>query len=173
MGPWRTHVETWLTAEQQDRDDAADAAFGHVFAALPAVEPSPVFVARTVEAAWATGARRRRIAPLAVAAAALLVAGASAIVLLLALDGGAARLLTIATALASASLLSLLTAGATLTGWSAAAIDAGVVVAGAIANPYSVAALTAIELVAAAVLLMLHRLLRSDVELRTPRAYCF
>lgn len=173
MGRWRTHVETWLAAEQQGQDDAADAAFGRVFATLPAVEPSPAFVARTVEAAWAVAARRRRMAILAVAAAALLAIGASGVVLSLALDGGVAQLLTIATALASASLLSLLTAGATLAGWSAATVDAGAVVATVIGNPYSMAALTAIELVAAAVLVMLHRLLRSDVEWRTPRAYCF
>jgi hypothetical protein len=166
-------VETWLAAEQQDRDDAADAAFGHVFAALPAVEPSPAFVSRTVEAAWAVGARRRRAAILAIAAAALLVIGASGVVLSVALDGGVAQLLTVATALASASLLSLLSAGATLAGWSAAAVDVGAVVATVIGNPYSMAALTAIELVAAAVLVMLHRLLRSEVEWRTPRAYCF
>jgi hypothetical protein len=73
----------------------------------------------------------------------------------------------------SGSLLSLLTAGATLVGWSTATVGAGSVVAAAIANPYGVAALTAIELVAAAVLFMLHRLLRSDVEFRAPRAYCF
>jgi hypothetical protein len=173
MGRWRTHLQTWLAAEQQGRDDAADAAFGHVFAALPAVEPSSAFVARTVEAAWTAGARRHRVAPLAVAAAALLIVGASGVVLSLALDGGAVRLLAIAAAAASASLLSLLTAGATLAGWSAAALDAGTVVAAAIGNPYSVAVLAAIELIAAAVLVMLHRLLRSEVGWRTPRAYCF
>lgn len=173
MGRWRTHVETWLKAEQQGADDAADAAFGHVFATLPAVEPSPAFVARTVEAAWAAAGARRPVVPLAVAAAALLVAGASGVVLSLALAGGAARLLTLATALSSASLLSLLTAGTTLAGWSAAVLDAGTVVAAAIGNPYGVAALTAIELVAAAVLLLLYRLLRSGVEWRAPRTYCF
>jgi hypothetical protein len=173
MGRWRRHLETWLAAEQEDHDDAAEAAFADVFTALPPLEPSPAFVARTVEAAWAARVRRRWVTGLVVAAAAVLLVGASGVALFVAIGGGATRLLTIATALASGSFLSLLTAGATLTGWSAAAVDAGAVVATAIANPYSVAALTAIELVAAAVLVMLHRLLRADVEWRTPRAYCF
>jgi hypothetical protein len=173
MGRWRKHLETWLAAEQEDRDDAAEAAFADVFTALAPLEPSPPFVAQTVEAAWAARGRRRWVTGLAVAATAMLLVGASGIALYVAIGGGAMRLLTRATALASSSLLSLLTAGATLAGWSATAVDAGTVVATAIANPYSVAALTAIELVAAAVLVVLHRLLRADVEWRTPRAYCF
>ena len=174
MGRWRTHVETWLAAEQDGRDDAAEAAFDRVFAAVPGVEPSPAFVARTVEAAWAARGRRRRLAILtAAAAAALVVVGTSGVVLYTALDGRAAWLLTTAASLASSSVRWLLSAGVTGTGWWAAVADAGLIIAAAIARPYSMAVLTAIELVAAAALVMLHRLLRSDIELRTPRAYCF
>jgi hypothetical protein len=172
MGRWRTHLETWLAAEREDRDKAADAAFADLFEALPTLEPSPAFVARTVDAAWAR-AHRRWVVRLAVAAAAVLVLGASGIALYMAINGGASWLLTTSASVVSGSLLSLLTAGATLVGWSTATVGAGSVVAAAIANPYGVAALTAIELVAAAVLFMLHRLLRSDVEFRAPRAYCF
>ena len=174
MGRWRIQLETWLTAEQESRDDAAEAAFAEVFAALPPSEPSPAFVARTVEAAWAARAARvRRHWVTALSAAAALLVCTSGVAVYMLLNGGAARLLTVAMALASGSLRSLVTAGATLAGWFATAVDTGAVVATAISNPYSVAALTAIELVAAALLVVLHRLLRSDVEWRTPRAYCF
>jgi len=173
MGRWRTHVETWLAAEQDGRDDAAEAAFDRVFAAVPGVEPSPAFVARTVEAAWAARGRRRRLAILTAAAAAVLVVGTSGVMLYTALDGRVAWLLTTAASLASSSVLWLLSAGVTGTAWWAAAADAGLMIASAIARPYSMAALTAIELVAAGALVMLHRLLRSAIELRTPRAYCF
>lgn len=173
MGRWRTHTEKWLGAEQQDRDEAAEAAFGPVFAALPVVEPSPAFVARAVEAAWAARARRRWLTGLAAAAAAALIVAASAVAVYTAFDGRIVPMLTMAASAASGSLLVLLTAGAALAGWWSAAVNTGVKLAAAMANPYSVAALTVIELVAAVALVMLHRLLRSEVDFRTPRAYCF
>jgi hypothetical protein len=173
MARWRTPVETWLEAEQDGREDAAEAAFDHVFAALPAVEPSPAFVARASEAAWAAAGHRRRMAGLAATAAAVLVVGASAAVLYVAFDGRTAWLLAAAASLASGAVLSLVTAGATVASWWSIGADAGLALATAIANPYSVVALAAIELVAIAALVMLHRLLQSDVEIRAPRAYCY
>jgi len=174
MGRWRTHVETWLAADRDGQDEAADAALGRMFAALPGVEPSPAFVARTVKAAWAARARQRRLAAWAAAAAAVLIVGTAGVVLYTAIDGRTAWLvLTTAASLASSSALWLVSVGVAATGWWATAADAGVAIAAAMARPYSMAALVAVEVVAAAAFVMLHRLLRSDVELRTPRAYCF
>jgi hypothetical protein len=173
MAPWRTHVETWLEAEQAGRDDAAEAALDHVFAALPAVEPSPDFVARASETAWAAAGHRRRMVGLAATVAAVLVVGASAAGLYVAFDGRIAWLLAAAASLASGAVLSLVTAGATVAGWWSISADAGLALATAIANPYSVVALATIELVAIAALVTLHRLLQSDVEIRAPRAYCY
>jgi len=174
MGRWRTHVETWLLAEQDGRDEAAEAAFDRAFAAFPSVAPSPAFVARTVEAAWAARVRRRRLTVLATAAAAGLVLATSAVVLYAALDGGTTWfILTTAASLTSAAVIGVLSAGVTAAGWWAAGADAALTIVSAIGRPYSLAALTAIEVVAAIAFVMLHRLLRSDIEVRTPRAYCF
>jgi hypothetical protein len=173
MGRWRTDTDAWLAAEQEGRDETADAALNRVLTALPAIEPSPAFAARAAEAAWAASTRRRRLIGLAAAAAAVVLAATVAVVVYTALGGRVAWLLTTTATAASGAALSLLAAGVTLAGWWSAAATAGRTIATAVATPYSVAALVAIELVAGAALVMLHRLLRSEVELRTPRAYCF
>jgi len=173
MGRWRTHTEGWLAAEHRGEDEAADAAFGRVFQALPAVEPSPAFVSRTAEAAWAVRGRRRWLAGAAAAAAAVLVVATAAIVLYAAFGGRLAWLLTTTVTLASTAGVSLIGAGVAAAGWWSAAAAAGRAVATAVASPYSVAALMAIELVAVAALVLLHRLLRSEVEFRSPQAFCF
>lgn len=173
MGRWRTHTQAWLAAEHDGEDGAADAAFGRVFQALPAVEPSPAFVTRTAEAAWAVRGRRRWVVGAAAAAAAVLVVSTAAIVLYAAFGGRLAWLLTTTVTLASTAGVSLIGAGVAAAGWWSAAAAAGRAITTAVASPYSVAALMAIELVAVAALVLLHRLLRSEVELRSPQAFCF
>lgn len=173
MGRWQTHVETWLSAEQQGRDEAAEAAFDRVFRALPAVELSPAFVSRTAEAAWAARVRRRRLAGAAAASAAILVVAAAAFVAYTAFGGRMAWLLTTAVTVASGAALSLLGGAVTIAGWWSAAAGAGRTLTVAVVDPYSVAAVMASELVAVAALALLHRLLRSEVEFRSPRAFCF
>lgn len=172
MGRWRTHTDAWLVAEQEGRDEAAEAAFDRVLTALPAIEPSPAFAARVAEAAWAARARRRRLVGLAAATAGVALVAAAAVVVYAA-SGGVAWLLTATATAASGAVVSLLAAGVTLAGWWSAAAGTGRSLVTAVASPYSLAALVAIELVAVGALVMLHRLLRSEVELRTPRAYCF
>src|SRR5436190_1374365 len=56
----RKELDAWLLAEERDDEDAADAAFAHVFSAVPKVEPRSMFVEEVVSAAWAWRARRRR-----------------------------------------------------------------------------------------------------------------
>jgi hypothetical protein len=66
--PDREQLERWLFSEEAGQDDAADAAFAHLFAAVPRVEPGPGFIDRTATEAWRLRARRRRMGALAWAA---------------------------------------------------------------------------------------------------------
>ena len=75
----RTELERWLAEEESGEDEAADAAFAHLFAAVPKIEPEPAFVQQADTAAWQWRARRRRLVALAWAATVVLVtAGAVA-----------------------------------------------------------------------------------------------
>jgi hypothetical protein len=69
----RDELKRWLQAEERGHDEAADAAFAHLFASVPKVEPAPAFVEQAVTAAWRWRARRRRLVAMAWAAAVLLV----------------------------------------------------------------------------------------------------
>jgi hypothetical protein len=71
--PDREQLERWLFSEAAGQDDAADAAFAHVFAAVPRVEPGAEFVQRTVTEVWRMRARHRRILALGWAATIILV----------------------------------------------------------------------------------------------------
>jgi hypothetical protein len=75
--PERKDLEHWLLSEARDQDEAAEAAFAHLFAALPKVAAGAGFVERTMAAAWRVRARRRRMVALAWAASMVVaVAGA-------------------------------------------------------------------------------------------------
>jgi hypothetical protein len=67
----RKQLERWLEEEAGGQDEAADAAFAHLFAAVPRIEPTPAFVDRAVTSALRWRTRRRRL--MAFAWAALLV----------------------------------------------------------------------------------------------------
>ena len=173
MGRWQKNTEHWLSNEEQGLDDAADAAFQHVFAAVPAVEPSSDFVQRTVEAAWRARVRRRRV---------VLVSGLAASVFVALTTGAAAYgafgiaggwLLTTAAAVATNFATSLVAAGTTAVEWWFAFARASSAVAGIVATPQNAVVLLAIELVGIAALYMLQRLLRAEVAFRGPGALCF
>lgn len=70
----RQQLERWLAEEASGRDEAADAAFAHLFAAVPRVEPNPAFVEQAVVAAVRWRVRRRRLVACAWAATIVLVA---------------------------------------------------------------------------------------------------
>ena len=72
--PEREELERWLFSEATGQDEAADAAFAHLFAALPKVDPGARFVQRTVAEVWRGRARRRRAAALGWAAAVVIAA---------------------------------------------------------------------------------------------------
>ena len=69
----REQLERWLASEATGQEDAADAAFAHLFAAVPKVEPGADFVQRTVTEVWRVRARHRRILALGWAATIILV----------------------------------------------------------------------------------------------------
>jgi hypothetical protein len=78
----RKQLERWLAEEEEGHDDAADAAFARLFAAVPRIEPRAAFVDEAVTAAWRWRAKRRRFVLAGWAAAAVLVgAGALAVYL--------------------------------------------------------------------------------------------
>ncbi|OFW02408.1 MAG: hypothetical protein A3I61_13140 [Acidobacteria bacterium RIFCSPLOWO2_02_FULL_68_18] len=171
MGRWRTDTDDWLNAEQQGPDEAAEAALARVFATVPTLQPSPAFVTRTAEAAWTARTRRRQSAGLA-AAAAVLAAAAGAVVAYAVFGTRVGWLMTTAAAVASGSVLSLVSGTLTAAEWWSAAAAAGRTAVSAVVSPFSVAALGMVGLVAAAALYLLHRLLRSDVVVRRPGAIC-
>ena len=71
--PDRKQLERWLFTEEMGQDDAAEAAFAHLFTALPKFEPGADFVQRTVAEVWRMRSRRRRILALGWAAMIILV----------------------------------------------------------------------------------------------------
>jgi hypothetical protein len=172
MGRWRTNTEHWLSNEERGLDDAADAAFQHVFAVLPAVEPSSDFVQRAVEAAWRARARQRRNLLVACVAASLfvVVTTGAAVYGVFGFAGG--WLLTMAAGIATNAAVSVIAAGTTAVEWWFATTRAGNAVAGIMATPQNAVVLFAFELVGIAALYMLHRLLREEVDFRGPGALC-
>ena len=149
MGNWRTNAEQWLSTERQGLDDSeADAAFAAVFAALPAVDPSPGFARRAAEAAWVARRRRRwAIAAGVLAATVSLVAmtGVAAYVMFGVATGG--WLVTTAAMAAAGSAVSMLAAVASGVQWWLATAQAGNTVADVVALPQNVAALFMVTVV--------------------------
>jgi hypothetical protein len=172
MDRWRTSTEQWLSSEQQGLDDAADAAFAQVFAALPPVDPSADFIQRACEAAWVARRRERRITGFAALAAcvAMVVTGA-AVYWTFGLPGGwvAASIATLVTN----SAVSFIVAINTAVQWWFATVRAGNLVAGIMATPQSAVVLLGIELIGVGALYMLQRLLRAEPQMRGPGALCF
>lgn len=172
MDQWRTRTKDWLSIERRGLDDAADAAFAQVFAALPALEPSAGFVQRAVDAAWLARGRRRRtivVASLAASVAGAVLIGAAAYG---ALGAAGGWLVTTTAAVVSSAALSLLLAAPTAVEWWSAGARAGSAAAGVAAMPAGVALLVGVELVGAAALYLLQRLLREDIRVRNPGPLC-
>lgn len=72
----RKQLEQWLADEASGHDEAADAAFAHLFAAVPKIEPRTAFVEQAVTSALRWRARRRRaMAVVGAAVAGLITTG--------------------------------------------------------------------------------------------------
>ena len=172
MAGWHSRTEHWLSSERLAQDATSDEAFAHVFAALPAIEPSEDFVRRTVQAAWQARAHQQRVTA-SVAIAASLLATVTAGVTAYGLLGVASGWLLSAIAAVAASSTGLLLAAATTSiGWWAEMTRASSLIAGVIAMPQSAVALLAIELAGGGALYALHRLLRAESGFRDPGPLC-
>ncbi len=151
-------------------DDQMDAAFMRLFSTLPPVEPSAGFVQRTVDAAWEAQAARRRWVRWASAAAVLAVgAGASVVVML----GAPSWVVLTAAQVGTGSVMTLVWSATAVAEFWGLMMSAGTAVARVAVMPQSVAALVATELLGAAALYSLHRLLRNDVRFRNSGPLCF
>ncbi|HXW04124.1 MAG TPA: hypothetical protein VD833_02750 [Vicinamibacterales bacterium] len=162
------HVRRWLAAEEQNRDDDADAEFRKVFAAASAVAPpSPSFVNETMTAVQAVAARDRRLARLTrVAVLGMGVSGAGV------LTWFSAGLIVSAMSTALTAFLDLtigLIVGAATSGqpgttvWSIFA-NLGRAAAAFAASPTVTLTILVIQALAIAALAALQRILGSDLE---------
>lgn len=172
MGQWQTCTEDWLASERHGLDAAADEAFLQVFSALPTVEPSAGFVQRAVDAVWLARRRRRRTVVAASLAASVVGAAITGAVAYGVFGAAGGWLVTMTAAVMTNSTVSLLMAAPTAVEWWAAGAHAGSTLAGVAARPEGVAALVGVELVAAAALYLLQRLLRADIGFRSPESLC-
>jgi hypothetical protein len=173
MGRWRTHTEHWLSSEQREQDDAAEAAFAELFAALPSVAPSADFVQRATHAAWLARARRRRVMTIASVAATLLLVVLSGAIAYGVFGVTVGWLLTTALGVVTSSAVALIVAATTAFQWWSATALAGNTMAGMIATPQSAVALMSVELIGIAALFTLRRLLRAEVRFGGSRPLCF
>ena len=141
----RKQLERWLEEEANGRDDAADAAFAHLFAAVPKVQPTPPFVDQAVAAALRWRTRRRRLVACAWAATLVLV-GIGVVLAFV----GAPRLVTSvikAMAFASGRGVPWLVAYTTVAmGWWWTLGHVGGVIASALMTPARVVAVVGVEL---------------------------
>jgi hypothetical protein len=168
----REDVKRWLIEERRGVEDTAEAAFEHMFAALPMITPRADFVDRAVDAAWRTRLRRRRMLVLTRAAALLLFAVGGAVLAYVVASSGGAWVLRTGAVLVSRSFVWLVVSIAGGMEWWSSLAQIGNSVAETVAMPRGTAALVVIELVGALSLYALQRLLRGDGRFRSPGAFC-
>ena len=168
MGQWREDAERWLENEERD-DKIAEAQFAQLFTAIPVAEPSSSFVQATVDLALAEQARRRHVIWWAgIAATVIVVLGSVAFTTI----GAPGVVLRITAQLAAASVVSLMWIATTLLETWIVMAGAGTAVLRVAVMPQSIVILIAVELLGAAALYSLHRLLRASVRFRNPGPLC-
>lgn len=156
----RTQLDAWLAAEESEQDDAADAAFAHLFTAVPRVEPQPAFVERTVTTAFRWRTRRRRVMVVGTAAALVLVGAAAMVAYGLGPQLGAALIKGFA--VASGRVVPWLVAYARVAlDWWWTLGRVGSAIASAVLTPARVVALVGVELVGILAFFALHRIARA------------
>jgi hypothetical protein len=150
-------------------DEAVDAAFRRLFSTLPPVEPSAGFVQSTVHAAWdARAARRRWVGWAGAAAAVIVIVGAS----LVAMIGAPAWVVLMAAQAGAGSVMTLVWSATVVAEFWGLMVGAGTAAARVAVMPQSLAALVATELLGAAALYSLQRLLRAEVRFRNSGPLC-
>ncbi len=158
---YRASYAAWLEAEEEGREDLAELAFGSAMADLPAIEASPAFVGRAVQAAMRLRARRRAIALVARVAAAVAIAVASAGALYLfgvLVLGGLVR----GTVLVADTLVWVMTSVSGGARWWSIAARVGTAVGETVSAPQTTALMAGLELVGAMAIYAFQRLLRHD-----------
>jgi hypothetical protein len=151
-------------------DDQVDAAFTRLFSTLPQVEPSAAFIQRTVDAAWEARAPWRRWARWAAAAAALAVVAVASMIVML---GAPGWVVLTAAQVGTGSVMTFVWSATVVAEFWGLMVSAGGAVARVAVMPQALAALVATELLGAAALYSLHRLLRNDVRFRNSGPLCF
>ena len=155
--PDRKDLERWLLSEETGEDDGADAAFAHLFSAVPKVEAGANFVERAVRAAWRLRAARRRARSFAWVGAAVIVAAGGAAAYVAAPSVGTLVLKTVAFAMGR--VLPWLIAYTTVAmDWWWTVVRIGSHVAEAIATPARAIALVGVELIGILAFFALQRL---------------
>jgi hypothetical protein len=153
----RKQLDAWLRAERSGEEDAADAAFAHLFTSVPKVQPRSLFVEQAVITASRWRARRRWILAAAwTAAAALIIAAVATVFAASPLLG---RSFVKAIAFVSGHTVPWLVAYASvaLHGWLTLG-HVGAVIASALMTPGRVAAIVGVELLGFAAFYALHRI---------------
>ena len=159
----REQLERWLASEAAGQEDAADAAFAHLFAAVPKVEPRAEFVELTAARVWAERARRRRFAVLGWAAAVVIAAAGSLAGYAAAAPAGAWAIKTGIQLMSHAMPWLFAYATEAMNLWWVAA-RVGNHLALAIATPPRAAGLVAVELVGIFAFFALQRLVRLELR---------
>ena len=161
-------MQPWKDDDQVDA--ATDTAFRRLFSTLPPVEPSAGFIQRTVDAAWEARAARRRWVRWASATAVLAVVGSASVVAML---GAPSWVVLAAAQIGTGSVMTLVWSATAVAEFWGLMMGAGTAVARVAVMPQSLAALVATELLGAAALYSLHRLLRADVRFHSSGPLCF
>ena len=157
----RKQLDAWLTAEQGGEEDAADAAFAHLFASVPKVQPRSVFVEQAVINAWRWRGRRRWVVAVAWTAAAALVIAAAAIGVFASPFVGRSFVKGIAFLSAHTVPWLIAYASVALHGWLTLG-HVGAVIAGAVITPARIAAVVGVELLGIAAFYALHRIASAE-----------
>jgi hypothetical protein len=161
--PDREQLERWLASEATEQEDAADAAFAYLFAALPKVEPRAEFVERTAARVWGERIRRRRVAVFGWAAAVVVTAAGSLLGYAAAAPASAWAVKTGVRVMSHAMPWLVAYATEAMNLWWVAA-RVGNHIAVAIATPPRAAALVAVELVGIFAFFALQRLVRLELR---------
>ncbi len=159
----REQLERWLASEATEQDDAADAAFAHLFAAVPKVEPRAEFVERTAARVWGERMRRRRVAVFGWAAAVVIATAGSLVGYAAAAPASAWAVKTGVRVMSDAMPWLVAYATEAINLWWVAA-RVGNHIAVAIATPPRAAALVAVELVGIFAFFALQRLVRLELR---------
>jgi hypothetical protein len=158
----RDDVVGWLSAERQEDEAAAERAFARVFAALPGPAPGAAFAERVAAAAFQARRRRRlwlrsgRMTASAAAAVLGVVLG------YLALVRGGAWLVRAGAAVTVQSVSLVVRSAAEGLDWWSILVRVGTAVGDALSTPQVSTAVLGIEILGAAALFALSRMLRTE-----------